>query len=115
MSDQTPPAKMPLEFLEPGPRSLKDVPEGDEAFVIFTAVRVELDGSVFVDTNVKTYEKRSLETVLIKNLGEGYSLTLPRRHKYTPEPIPEILFAKGMYRPVVEIIEDDHDPWAWLG
>jgi hypothetical protein len=115
MSEKVPPAKMPAEFLKPEPRNLKDLPEGDEAFVLYTAIRVELDGSVWVDTDVRVSEKRTLETVLVKNLGGGYALTLPLRHKYTPERIPEHLFSKDMFRPVVEIVEDKHDPRAGLG
>jgi hypothetical protein len=102
--------QMPLDYLEPEPLKLFEVPADQDAYVNFTAIAVDLNGSTWVDTEVSLYAAPNFTSVTVRRLETGYRLTLPQKKadqpkmKFTPKPRLSTLTA---YAPVVEIVEDD--------
>ncbi len=98
---------MPLDYLTPEPLKLSDVPAGQDAYLNFTAVTVELDGSTWVDIDASLYDKPNFMSVTVRQLEGGYRLTLPRQReegsqmKFTPKR----RSSACNYAPVVEIAE----------
>jgi hypothetical protein len=102
--------QMPLDYLEPEPLKLSEVPADQDAYVSFTAIAVDLNGSTWVDTEVSLYADPTFTSVTVRRLETGYRLTLPQKKadqpkiKFTPKPR---LSTLTTYAPVVEIVEDD--------
>jgi hypothetical protein len=71
-----PPARMPLDFLQPQPRQLSEVPMGEYAFINFTEVSVDLAGRAWVDTTAWIREEVTFMCVKVRPEQDGYHLTL---------------------------------------
>jgi hypothetical protein len=97
---------MPLDYLRPEPRKLREVPLGHEAYINFAEIEVDLEGATWVDTEAKVYEDADFSKVKVRPVEGGYVLTLLKREgppfRFTPRP----LHSAGSYAPVNEIIEE---------
>jgi hypothetical protein len=103
------PAKhMLVDYLKPEPLELSEVPAGQDAYVNFTAVTVDLDGTTWVDTDTLLCDQASFMSVAVRRVEGGYRLTLPKQK----QPGPQLTFTPRRrvsvlnYAPVVEIVQE---------
>jgi hypothetical protein len=103
-----PPVRMPLDFLQPQPRQLSEVPIGEYAFINFTEVSVDLEGRAWVDTTARTREEVTFMCVKVRPEQGGYHLTLfKRKQEPPPRYTPRALLSSASYAPVLSIQEEE--------
>ncbi len=100
---------MPVDYLKPEPLGLSKLPAGQDAYVNFTAVTVDLDGKTWVDTDSSLCDRASFMSVTVRRVEGGYRLTLPKQKQPGPQLTftPRRRLSVANYAPVVEIVQSE--------
>ena len=103
-------AHMPLDYLKPEPRKLKEVPLGETVWISFTDVQVDKRGRTFVDANARVHEEQLGSHVKVRLEKNGAIVTLPtvKRFEYTPGRL--YSYMTTSYLPVIEILQENYSP-----
>jgi hypothetical protein len=105
-----PAAHMPVDFLKPERRKLRELAPGATACIDFTDVSVDLSGNTYVGLDAKVYEEPHMNTVTVREMDGGYILLIPKgrgdRRMFTPR---RLYTSIANYAPVIQIVEDEGD------
>jgi hypothetical protein len=97
---------MPVDFLKPEPRKLKELEPGATAHIDFTQISVDLAGKTYVRLEATIVEEPGFTTVTVCEKDGGYTLFLPKERSDLMVFNPRQLFFTVEYAPVVEIVID---------
>jgi hypothetical protein len=102
-----PPTRMPLDYLQPEPLKLSEVPAGEDVYISFAEVTVDLDGATWVDVEAKIQESAGLMNVKVRLVEGGYVLTFLKRKGLPLRFTPRRLFSVSSYAPVIQVLEEE--------
>jgi hypothetical protein len=99
-------AVMPLDHLQPEPRTLRDLSVGETVYTNWTNISVNSRGAAFVDlsNSSKVSENPGWHTVEVRREADGWTLRLQHREdapQFTPRPI--YAWKRREYEPVIRI------------
>ena len=100
------PTRMPLDYLQPEPQKLFEVLAGEDVYIDFSDVRVDLEGCTWVDHDARIRPEASFMSVKIRLAEGGYVLTLVKREGAKFKFTPRRLFCPESYAPVVRVVEE---------
>jgi hypothetical protein len=103
-------AHMPVDFLKPERRRLRELAPGATACINFTDVSVDLSGKTYVELDARVYEEPHMHTVTVREMDGGYILLIPKgrrdRMMFTPR---RLYTSIANYAPVIQIVEEESD------
>jgi hypothetical protein len=102
-----PPAQMPLDYLQPEPLKLSEVPAGEDVYINFAEVTVDLDGATWVDVEAKVQESAGLMNFKVRLVEGGYVLTLLKRKGRPLRFTPRRPISVNSYAPVIQVLEEE--------
>lgn len=98
---------MPLDFLRPENRKLREIPAEEAVWIDFTSISVDPNGKTYVYLDAKVHEEPTITSIRVFVDRDGYRLTLPKGRITSLAYTPRQLSSMVDYGPVIAITVEE--------